>query len=178
MKYLLPLATLLMTACLDTDKEDTEEEEEEEASNFSPSEGMWTLPEPNITSDTCGFEDDGGDSGEDDDEDDGSASLTLGENGAFTIVLEPDSEDPQSLACTLDAQNFTCSTSEEEAMDGVDATLVMAMNLSGSFSSADAFTGGIGMDVSCTGADCAMLAEFGMELPCSMEGDVEGTFVE
>ena len=176
MKYLLPLATLLMTACLDSDKEEEEEvEEEEEASNFSPSEGMWTLPEPNLTSDTCGFEDEGGDTGEDDG---WICSLTLGENGAFTIVLDPDSDEAQSLACTLDAQNFTCSSSTEDAMDDIDATLVMAMNLSGSFSSADAFTGGIGMDVSCTGADCAMFAEFGMELPCSMEGDVEGTFAE
>lgn len=178
MKYLLPLATLLMTACLDSDKEDTEEA----TSDFAPSEGLWTIPEPNFTSDTCGFEDDGedtgGDTGEDTDDGDSSASLTLGENGAFTIVLEPDSDESQSLACTLDAQNFTCSSSTEEAMDDIDATLVMAMNLSGSFSSADAFTGGMGMGVSCTGADCAMFAEFGMELPCSMEGDVEGTFAE
>ena len=176
MKYLLPLATLLMTACLDSDKEDEEEEKEvEEDNNFSPSEGQWILPEPTITSDTCGFEDDGDDTAGDDG---WICSLTLGENGSFTLLLDPDSEDPQSLACTLDTQNFTCSSSTEEAMDGADAVLTMAMNLSGSFSSADAFTGGIGMDVSCTGADCAMLAQFGMELPCSMEGDVEGTFVE
>ena len=178
MKYLLPLATLLMTACLDSDELDTgDEAEEEEVNNFSPSEGLWTLPEPNMTLDTCGFsEDDEG--GEDTDDDTSSPLLTLGDDGAFTIVLGPDSEDSQSLACTLDAQNFTCGMSEESPMDGMDAVLTMEMNLSGSFSSADAFTGGMGMDMSCTGPDCAMLAEFGMELPCSMEGDVEGTFAE
>jgi hypothetical protein len=182
MKYLLPFATLFMIACLDSDKADTGEEDE--TSDFSPSEGLWTLPEPNITADTCGFDEGGEDTGEEDGgedtggDDGGDAMITLGENGAFTLLLDPDSEDPQSLACTLDAQNFTCTASEEEAMDGIDAVLTMAMNISGSFSSANEFTGSIGMDVSCTGADCAMLANFGMNLPCSMEGDMEGAFVE
>ena len=180
MKYLLPLATLFMTACTDSDKEDATEEEE---GNFSPSEGLWILPEPTMTSDTCDFGDDGGDTGGGDtggdtDGDGDTASLTLGENGAFTLVIGPDSEDSQSFECMLDAQDFTCANSGEEPMDGLDANLVMAMTVSGSFSSADAFTGGMAMNISCTGADCAMLADFGVELPCSMEGNVEGTFVE
>ncbi len=70
MKYVLPLATLLMTAWLDSDKEDTDEEEKEEkeekeTTDFTPSEGLWAVPSPEFTSDTCGFGDEGDTGGED-----------------------------------------------------------------------------------------------------------------
>jgi hypothetical protein len=63
-----------------------------------------------------------------------------------------------------------------EDMEGVDASLSIAMNVTGLFTDADNFTATVEMDVSCVGADCGMLADYGMDLPCSQTIEIAATF--
>lgn len=182
MKYLLTFATLMTAACFNTGKEDTgEEEEEEEETAFAPSEGLWEAAEPEITGGDCDFGDDEEeDTGEEEEEgDEDHMNLTINDDGTFSITPLEDDEEAFTFNCTLSGMDFICDpTTMEEPMDGGDMTLVQEMVFSGTFSSETAFTGGLVMDMSCVGADCASLADFGIVLPCSMTGTVEGSFVE
>lgn len=185
MKYLLTFATLMMTACLDTEKEDSddEDEEEEETSSFTPSEGLW-LVDVTITEDSCGFfsgEEGGMDTAE---ESADEMTLTNTGDGSFSVTMDGGTdENGQEMedyvfTCSLLGKSFTCDPSTNSFEITPDSIISQSMNFSGSFSSAIVFSGNTQIDVSCEGTDCAGLADFGFELPCSASGEAEGSFVE
>ena len=55
-----------------------------------------------------------------------------------------------------------------------DLTFISTFNISGTFTTNTAFNGDVGMDMAAR-SDCAMLADFGMTMPCSMSGTFTAT---
>ena len=162
---LMPLALM---ACGDK-TEDTSEEGGETA--VQPQEGAWTMSEIDFISDTCGFEDGPGDTGSSEPET-STMNLTLNEDGSYGLLVD----DELTFSCALSGSAFTCDPLEvSEAEPDSDMTFISTFNISGTFTTNTAFNGDVGMDMACDGADCAMLADFGMTLPCSMSGTFTAT---
>lgn len=162
---LMPLALM---ACGDK-TEDTAETEDE--TTVQPQEGAWTMSEIDFSSDTCGFEDGPDDTGSDESED-SMMNLTLNEDGSYGLLVD----DELTFSCALSGSTFTCDTLEvSESEPDSDMTFISTFNISGTFTTNTDFNGDVGMDMACDGADCAMLAEFGMTLPCSMSGTFTAT---
>jgi hypothetical protein len=161
---LMPLALI---ACGDK-TDDTSTEGGEETASVQPQEGAWTMTSIEFTTDTCGMDE--GDTGATDDT--AALNLTKNEDGSYTMVVDEE----LTLSCALSGADFTCdpvTMSEEDADAGM--TFIQTINLSGVFESNTAFNGDIGMEMSCEGENCAMLEQFGMTMPCSMEGTFAAT---
>ena len=162
---LIPLALM---ACGDK-TEDTAEEGGE--ATVQPQEGAWTMSEIAFISDTCGFDD-----GPDDTGSNGSEAsmmnLTLNTDGSYSLEVDEELD----FSCNLSGQEFTCDTLEmSESEPDADMTFISTFNISGTFTTNTAFNGDVGMEMTCDGADCEGLAEFGMNLPCSMAGTFTAT---
>mgnify|MGYP003960143035 FL=1 len=161
---LMPLALM---ACGDK-TEDTATEEAVEAT-IEPQEGGWTMTDLEFTTDTCGMtEEDTGSS----ELEPATLDLTKNTDGTYTLILDDD----MSLTCNIGGADFACDplsmTDEDQDPNMV---LTQTMSINAVFSSNTAFNGDVGMEMSCEGSDCAMLADFGMTMPCSLEGTFAAT---
>lgn len=182
MKYLFTFATLMMAACLDSEKEDTPEEENEnnESSSLQPQEGSW-LVNINITEDSCGFfADQGGlDTGEQ-----AGDEMTITNTGSnkFSVTMDGGTDEAgQELednvfSCSTSGQTFTCTPSTSEIELSETSVIEYTMSFRGSFSSPTELSGTTRLDADCVGADCGMLSDFGLALPCSASGSATGYF--
>ena len=156
---LMPLALM---AC--GDKTEDTAGEEGETVTVEPQEGGWTMTSIEFTTDTCGM-DEGGDTGAADDT--AALNLTKNDDGSYSLLLDED----LTFACSLSGSDFSCDPlvmSEEDS--DMDMTFTQTFNIGGVFASNTEFNGDVGMDMTCEGADCAMLADFGMTMPCGMAG--------
>lgn len=162
---LMPLALM---ACGDK-TEDTAEESGD--ATVQPQEGAWSMTEIEFVSDTCGFEDGPDDTGSSD-ADTSMMNLTLNTDGTYGLVVDEE----LTFTCTLSGSDFTCEPLEmSESEPDSDMTFISKFNISGTFPTNTSFDGNVNMEMTCDGADCASLADFGMTLPCSMEGTFTAT---
>ena len=161
---LMPLALM---AC--GDKTEDTAGEEGETVTVEPQEGGWTMTDLEFTTDTCGMDE--GDTGSSEPEP-AALNLTANADGSYTLVLD----DEISLTCNMSGADFACDplSMTEEDQDP-NMVLTQTITINAVFSSNTAFNGDVGMEMSCEGSDCAMLAEFGMTMPCSMEGTFAAT---
>lgn len=184
MKHMLPFATLLIAACLDTEKEDPDESEEEEvSSSFQPEEGSWNF-NVTITEDSCGFF--SGESELDTGEEATAEVLSLSNTGSgtFSITLDGGTDElgqeleDNVFICSLSEQSFTCDASITEIELSETSIVYQEMNFSGAFSTSSSFTGNTQLDLTCEGDDCSMLSDFGLTVPCSSSGAATADFAE
>ena len=157
---LMPLALM---ACGDKTEDTATTEEETTETAIEPQEGGWTMTDLEFTTDTCEMGNN---------EWDPTLDLTGNDDGSYTLVLDDDI----SLTCNMSGADFACdplSTTEE----GQDANMVMTqtITINAVFSSNTAFNGDVGMEMTCEGDGCATLADFGMTMPCSLEGTFAAT---
>ncbi len=156
---LMPLALI---AC--GDKTEDTAGEEGDAVTVEPQEGGWTMTSIEFTSDTCGMEDEG-DTGEVDNT--AALNLTKNDDGSYTLLLDEE----LSFACSVSGSDFSCEPAVmTESEQDADMTFTQTFTLGGVFASNTELNGDVGMDMTCEGADCAMLAEVGFTMPCSMVG--------
>lgn len=166
MKIWTVLLPVVLLAC--GDKSEDTATTEEEVVNMTPQEGAWTMTDLEFTTDTCGFGEDTG-SGE---PEPAAMNLVKNTDGSYKLTLDEDTE----FACSLSGANFTCEPkvmTEEDAEAGI--TVTTTLTLGSVFSSNTAMSGNVGMDMTCSGDNCAMLAQFGMTLPCGMAGTFNAT---
>jgi len=164
---LMPLALM---ACGDkTEDTATNEDGETTETAIEPQEGGWTMTDLEFTTDTCGMDE--GDTGSSEPEP-AALNLTANADGSYTLVLD----DEISLTCNMSGADFACDplSMTEEDQDP-NMVLTQTITINAVFSSNTAFNGDVGMEMSCEGSDCAMLADFGMTMPCSMEGTFAAT---
>lgn len=168
MKAFTLLMPLALIACGEK-SEDTAAEETTEEAAFAPQEGGWDVSALNITEDTCGMGD-----GEGDDEG-GLANLTKNEDGSYLLAVGEEG-DMMEFTCSLGGMELTCDaiTEVEEDTDS-QMTWTTSMEIGVTFTSETELDGSMGMDVSCEGEGCAMLADLGMTMPCSINGEFTAT---
>lgn len=167
---LLPLA---LVACGDktddtaSESEETTEEATEDA--FAPQEGGWDVTEPVVTEDTCGM-------GEEETTGEGTvATLTMTGDAAYSLAIGEEG-DSMTFTCTLAGMDLTCDPlSESESEPEADMTFTTTFSVSTTFSSETELVGNLGMDMTCEGADCAMLEEMGMTMPCGVAFEFTAT---
>ncbi|MFT5685440.1 MAG: hypothetical protein ACI8RZ_006391 [Myxococcota bacterium] len=142
----------------DTDTTDTTDE------SITPEDGDWYSGEKVIEKDTCGFGDEGEDTGSKDD----SVTLTVTSETTFTL----DDGDKFNASCTFDSAGaFICEPQVEMSdytTHGVDAILTISQSFGGSFSSSTEGNLTLSIDASCEGGDCGFLTKKGgITLPCT-----------
>ncbi len=177
--YLLIMAALV--ACGDKPDDtgpDTNDTAPEEA--FAPTTGTWQTDSNETLEDGCGFGDEEPDTAEPDED-----TWQLEDNGDGTFRVHDIDDDPDTtdldITCTLTDMDFTCETWEvgEETMDGVDATLTITADMTGSFSSETAITVNQVMSVDCAGTQCKKVESYmGTTFPCEVTAVMQGSFVE
>jgi hypothetical protein len=163
---LLPLA---LVACGDKTDDTASESEETTETAFAPQEGGWDVTEPVVTEDTCGM-------GEEETTGEGTvATLTLTGDAVYSLTIGEDT-DSMTFTCTLAGMDLTCDPiSESESEPEADMTFTTTFSVSTTFSSETELAGNLGMDMSCEGADCAMLEQFGMTMPCGVAFEFTAT---
>lgn len=161
---------VLTTAC--TGKSD----DDSSTDGFAPAEGTWVEVSETELSDGCGF-------GDDDDDDSGSdADLQLTDTGDGTFSVQVGGGDsiPFEADCTLTDQDFTCGSleaaREDFASEGLDAMLVLTVDMDGSFSSSTDLTVDLTITADCEGDsdDCGFVADaIEVDFPCEAVTRIE-----
>jgi len=142
-------------------------DDDDGTSAFAPTSGDWVVSDES-ESGTCDFPEDTGDPQTTDDD-----GFTITDNGDGTFHLYDEAVDDEpglDVTCTLTDKAFVCDANAMPVQDleGMDASLLMSQNISGTFTDADNFTATAEMEVSCEGDDCPILADYDMILPCSI----------
>jgi len=135
---------------------------------LKPAAGVWTYNDVVVTENTC----------EPIDVPSGEFTLTVLSEGNFTIEL---ASLQNALSCSNEDESFTCPESllAKFAGDKVDATLVVTVEIEGTFASPTEFSGSEVVRQSCIGADCeALVAAAGRKVPCSIDLTFTGQFKE
>ena len=121
-----------------------------------------------IEADTCGMMEDA----EDEELEAIVTSIVFNDDGS--VVFDGD----DSLPCTAGGAMVTCAYSDTQAADGVDYTITQEMAMELVWDSNTSFAGYQTMNVSCEGADCSLLEDYGYSFPCSVESDIVGAMAE
>lgn len=174
---------LVLAACGDKDDDtstdDTSTDTQVEEEPFEPQAGTYETTNE-VIEDTCNFpsDDTGMDTGGDD-----ISTFEVGDvdvvTATFTITLE---NDGGTYTCSWDTnQDFTCDPlvlgTEDLSGLGMDAIVTTTGTAQGSLEVSSS-AGTQKIDVTCEGADCAALADFGFNLPCSITGSFQATLQE
>lgn len=126
--------------------------------DLKPRAGRWTYEDVVVTDSTCGAMTD---------KLTGEFTLTALSEGHFAI--EVDTLD-NPLDCSLEDDAFTCPESLllKVSAEGMDATVLVTVDIEGSFASPTELSGTEVIRQSCTGADCeALIATNDLMLPCT-----------
>lgn len=159
----------------DTGPDDTDDTEVEQV--FAPSEGTYEGTNE-VLEDNCDFPED--DSGAPLDETTSFSLHTVEtETNTFKITL---ADNGGTYTCTWDdAQDFACEPlvvgSEDLSSADLDAVVISTGTVSGSLG-VDTVEGTQHVDFTCEGDDCAKLADFGFNLPCSITAGYQATLQE
>ena len=158
------LLSLVLTGCGVDTAENTDTADENDT--FTPTAGQWVNTDE-VSSGTCDFSDGSEDTGTVDDD---FFDIEDNGDGTFRLFDEGVGDDfDTDLTCTRTDMAFVCDefSAPPQVMDGSDASLNLTMNVTGTFTDAENFTATAEIDMSCVGADCDMLSDYGFELPCS-----------
>ena len=121
-----------------------------------------------LGADTCGMMEDA----EDEELEAIVTSIVFNDDGS--VVLDGD----DSLPCTADGATVTCAFSDTQTADGADYAITQDVATELVWDSNTSFAGFQTMSVSCEGADCSFLEDYGYSFPCSVEWDLLGAMAE
>jgi len=161
------------------DSGDTEDTEDTEA-DIVPEEGVYMAGLVEFTQDECMAE-----QGEWRDllESDFGFRFTLAGSDLYMEPVENGEIDDEAWTCSMNAGQFICPvmSDEDELEEGLDAELIIKIDVVGGWDSNTHITGSLNLEYSCRGADCEealVAAEAPMDIPCATKISMDGNKTE